>query len=221
MSATSCDLVRQSAPDFALGALTGRERADIVAHLDNCPSCQTVVGEYAIVADSLLELVPEADPAGDVGAPVLAAMRPAARQPRRPRWRHRVATLAAAAIAAIGLATGITVAVVSQGGDGSTPRASSVLRSAPMVGSGNVTVGRVVTTNDRLPTVAVSVDYWLPDGSYQVAARDRAGAATPVGTLDVTNGRGTWTGSTAAADHPVAITLVDESGTVVCEGQLA
>jgi anti-sigma factor RsiW len=216
MSATSCDVVRQSAPDFALGTLTGRERAEMVAHLDDCPSCQTLVGEYASVADSLLELIPEADPAGDVGAPVLAAMRPA----RRPRWRHRVAALAAAAIIAIATATGITVAFRGQGDDSSTPRASSVLRSAPMVGSGNVTVGRVVTTNDRPPTLAVSVDYWLPDGSYQVAARDRVGAATPVGSLDVTNGRGTWTGSTAAADHPVAITLVDQLGNFVCEGRL-
>jgi hypothetical protein len=216
MSAKSCDLVRQSAPDFALGALTGRERAEMVAHLDDCPSCQTLVGEYASVADSLLELIPEADPAGDVGAPVLVAMRPA----RRPRWRHRVAALAAAAIIAVAAATGITVAFRGQGDDRSTPRASSVLRSAPMVGSGNVTVGRVVTTNDRPPTLAVSVDYWLPDGSYQVAARDLAGAATPVGSLDVTNGRGTWTGSTAAADHPVAITLVDQSENVVCEGRL-
>jgi Putative zinc-finger len=216
MSATSCDVVRQSAPDFALGTLTGRERAEMVAHLDDCPSCQTLVGEYASVADSLLELIPEADPAGDVGAPVLAAMRPA----RHPRWRHRVAALAAAAIIAIATATGITVAFRGLGDDSSTPRASSVLRSAPMVGSGNVTVGRVVTTNDRPPTLAVSVDYWLPDGSYQVAARDRVGAATPVGSLDVTNGRGTWTGSTAAADHPVAITLVDQLGNFVCEGRL-
>lgn len=216
MSATSCDVVRQSAPDFALGTLTGRERAEMVAHLDDCQSCQTLVGEYASVADSLLELIPEADPAGDVGAPVLAAMRPA----RHPRWRHRVAALVAAAIIAVATATGITVAFRGQGDDRSTPRASSVLRSAPMVGSGNVTVGRVVTTNDRPPTLAVSVDYWLPDGSYQVAARDRAGAATPVGSLDVTNGRGTWTGSTAAADHPVAITLVDQSENVVCEGRL-
>jgi anti-sigma factor RsiW len=220
MSATSCDLVRESAPDFALGALTGRERADMVAHLDNCPSCQTLVGEYASVADSLLELIPEADPAGDVGAPVLAAMRPA-RLPRRPRWHRRVAALAAAAIIAIAAATGITVAVLGQRDDSNSPRASSALRSAPMIGSGNVTVGRVVTTNDRPPTLAVSVDYWLPDGSYQVAARDRAGAATPAGNLNVTNGRGTWTGSTVVADHPVAITLVDQAGNVVCEGRLS
>ena len=217
MSATSCDLVRQSAPDFALGALTGRERADMVAHLDDCQSCQTLVGEYASVADCLLELIPEADPARDVGAPVLAAMRPA----HHPRWRHRVAALAAAAIVAIGAATGITVVFLGKGGDNSTPRASSALQSAPMVGAGGLTVGRVTTTSQRPPALAVSVDYWLPDGIYQLAARDRAGAATPVGSLEVTNGRGTWTGSASAVEDPAAITLVDQSGNVVCEGRLS
>jgi Putative zinc-finger len=216
MSATSCDLVRQSAPDFALGALTGRERADMVAHLDDCQSCQTLVGEYASVADSLLELIPEADPAGDVGTPVLAAMRPA----RRPLWRHRVAALAAAAIIAIGAATGITVVFLGQGGDSTTPRASSELRSAPMVGAGGLTVGRVTTTSQRPPALAVSIDYWLPDGSYQLAALDHAGAATPVGSLDVTKGRGTWTGSTSTVEDPAAIMLVDQSGNVVCEGRM-
>jgi predicted anti-sigma-YlaC factor YlaD len=216
MSAPSCDTVRESAPNFALGALTGRERAEVIAHLDDCVACQALVGEYASVADALIELIPEAEPPAELAPPVLAAMRPA----RRVRWRRRVAALAAAAIVAIGAATGITLAVVSQAGDGG-PTASPALRSAPMIGSGNLTVGRVVTTNDRPPTVSVSVDYWVPDGSYQLAARDRAGAATPLGTLQVTGGRGTWTGRTPGVDHPVAVSLLDQSGTVVCEGRLA
>ena len=217
MSTTSCDTVRESAPDFALGALTGRERAEMVAHLDDCPACRTLVGEYASVADSLLELIPEAEPTPELAPPVLAAMRPSP----RPRWRQRVIALAAAAIIAICAATGLTVAGVSGGSGGNSSSAAPALRSAPMVGSGNLTVGRVVTTNDRPPTLAVSVDYWLADGSYQLAARNRAGAAASVGALEVTNGRGTWTGRAAALSHPVAVELVDKSGNVVCRGRLA
>src|SRR2546429_5067187 len=84
MSTTSCDTVRESAPDFALGALTGRERAEVVAHLDDCPACQALVGEYASVADTLLELIPEAEPTAKLASPVLAAMRPSP----LPRWRR-------------------------------------------------------------------------------------------------------------------------------------
>ncbi|HEX3669307.1 MAG TPA: zf-HC2 domain-containing protein [Acidimicrobiia bacterium] len=216
MSAPSCDTVREYAPDFALGALTGRERAEVVAHLDDCPACQALVGEYASVADSLLELIPEAEPTAELAPPVLAAMRPSP----QPRWRHRVVALAAAAIIAISGATGLTVALVSRGGGGNSSTAAPALHSAPMVGSGNLTVGRVVSTGDRAPKLAISVDYWVPDGRYQLAARDGRGDSGVVGTLEVSGGRGTWTGRSALS-HPVAVELVDQSGNIVCQGRLA
>ena len=214
MSDATCDVVRECAPDFALGALTGRERADILAHLDRCSSCQTVVGEYASVADALLDLVPEADPPSALAPPVLATLRPALSG----RWRRRVAALASAAIVALSTATGVTWALVAGGSSGSGEHAA--LHSAAMVGSGGLTVGRVVSTGDEPPKLAVSVDYWVADGSYQLTAQDGKGVSVPVGTLDVSGGRGTWTGR-AAVDHPVGVALVDQSGGVVCRGRLA
>jgi len=217
MSTPSCTSVRERAPDLALGALTGPERAEVVAHLDGCPSCQALVGEYASVADSLLDLVPEAQPPTELAAPVLAAMQPA----RHRRRRHRVVALAAAAIIAICAATGLTVTLASGGGGGKSSSAAPMLRSTPMIGSGNVTVGRVVSTRDRPPKLAVSVDYWVPDGHYQLAALDGNGESEPVGVLQVSGGRGTWTGHATAAGHPVAVQLVDHAGNVVCRGRLA
>jgi predicted anti-sigma-YlaC factor YlaD len=215
MNTPSCAGVRERAPDLALGALTGAERADVVAHLDGCASCQALVGEYASVADALLELVPEAEPAAELAPPVLEAMRPS----RRHQFRRRVAALTAAAVIVISAATGLTFALVSTGSGGGSS-AAPALQSAPMRGAGGLTVGRVVTTNERPPTVAVSVDYWVPDGSYQVAVRDQAAGSVPVGTVEVADGRGTWTGSTSPVDHPVAAMLLDQSGQVVCEGRL-
>jgi len=215
MSDATCDVVRECAADFALGALTGRERGELLAHLDHCPSCQSLVGEYAGVADALLDLVPEADPPGELAPPVLATLRPA---PLR-RWRRRVVGLAAAAIVAISTATGVTWALVAGGGGGSGQH--EALHSAAMVGSGGLTVGRVVSTGDQPSKLAVSVDYWVADGSYQLKALDRKGTSVQVGTLQVSGGRGTWTGRVSAGEHAVAVTLVDQSGTVVCRGRLA
>ncbi|HKA93740.1 MAG TPA: zf-HC2 domain-containing protein [Acidimicrobiia bacterium] len=215
MSDVTCDVVRDCAADFALGALTGRERADLLAHLDRCPSCQTLVGEYAGVADALLDLVPEADPPNALAPPVLATLRPA---PLR-RWRRRVVALAAAAIVAISTATGVTWALVAGGDSGSAQHAA--LHSAAMVGSGGLTVGRVVSTEEEHPKLAVSVDYWVADGSYRLQALDGNGSSVPVGTLQVAGGRGTWTGRVASGNHPVAVTLVDPGGSVVCRGPLA
>jgi len=218
MSAPSCTSVRERAPDLALGALTGRERAEVVAHLDGCPSCQALVGEYASVADALLDLVPEAEPGTELAPPVLAAMQPV----RHRRRRRRVAALVAAATLAITAGTGLTLALVARDGSGSASTATtSALRSAPMVGAGDVTVGRVVSTGDRPPKLAVSVDYWVPDGHYQLAALDGSGGAKPVGVLEVSGGRGTWSGRATPVDRPVAVQLVDQAGNVVCRGQLA
>jgi len=218
MSTPSCAGVRERAPDLALGALTGPERAEVVAHLDGCPSCQALVGEYASVADALLDLAPEAEPASELAPPVLGAMQPA----RHRRRRHRVAALVAAATLALTAGTGLTVALVARDGSGSASTATtSALRSAPMVGAGDVTVGRVVSTGDRPPKLAVSVDYWVPDGHYQLAALDGNGGTEPVGSLQVSGGRGAWTGRTTSVGHPVAVELVDQSGNVVCRGRLA
>ena len=95
------------------------------------------------------------------------------------------------------------------------------LKAGAPVSMAGVTVGRVVSTGDRPLKLAVSVDYWVPDGHYQLAARNRAGEADPVGTLEVTNGRGTWTGSTPAVPHPVEVELVDQGGNIACRGRLA
>jgi Putative zinc-finger len=216
MSAPGCAHVRERAPDFALGAVTGPERAEVLAHLDGCPSCRALVGEYASVADALLELVPEAEPAAELASPVLEAIR----SPRRNPLRRRVAALVAAAALVITAGTGLTVALVARDGSGGSTTASA-LRSAPMVGAGDVTVGRVAFTSDRHPKLAVSVDYWVPDGSYQLTALDGNGDSEPVGTLQVSGGRGTWTGRASPLDRPVAVALVDQAGNVVCEGRLA
>ena len=77
-----------------------------------------------------------------------------------------------------------------------------------------------MSTGDRPPKLAVSVDYWVPDGRYLLAAADGNGDSVPMGTLLVSGGRGTWTGHTKAVERPVAVALVDQSGTVVCRGEL-
>ncbi len=212
----SCADVQERAPDLAFGTLTGRERAEVVAHLDGCASCQALVGEYASVADALLGLAPEAEPPVALAPPVLEAIRP----PRR--RRRRVTALVAAAALALTAGTGLTVALVAhEGGGGGSTAAAPTLRSAPMVGAGDLTVGRVVSTGDRPPKLAVSVDYWVPDGRYQLSARDPSGASKPVGTLAVSGGRGTWTGRAGGLSHPVSVELVDQSGHLVCQGRLA
>ena len=45
-----CVEVRERAPDLALGALNGAERALVLAHLETCGACRELVDELASVA---------------------------------------------------------------------------------------------------------------------------------------------------------------------------
>ncbi|MBV8949360.1 MAG: zf-HC2 domain-containing protein [Actinobacteria bacterium] len=216
MSRATCDGVRGQVPDFALGTLTGRERAEMIEHLDGCPACQALVGEYTSVADALLDLIPEAEPGADIGTAVFAAMR----TPARARRRHRVVALVAAAIIVIGATAGIGIALVPRDSGGHGVASAPTLRSSPMVGSGDITVGRIVTSARAPRAITVSINYWLTDGSYALAARNRAGEASLVGQLQIKQGRGSWTGNIPERSHPVAVMLVDKLGNVTCEGQL-
>ena len=46
------------AAGLALGALTGRERAGAVAHLEKCPACRAHVQDLTRTATQLLALLP-------------------------------------------------------------------------------------------------------------------------------------------------------------------
>jgi anti-sigma-K factor RskA len=58
----SCDEFAEVAAEFALGVLTGRERAAALAHLNGCESCREQVRELTMAGDELLALLPPAEP---------------------------------------------------------------------------------------------------------------------------------------------------------------
>jgi hypothetical protein len=68
-------------------------------------------------------------------------------------------------------------------------------------------------------SVAVSVDYAIPSGRYAVQVTPTRGPATAIGTIDVADGLGTWTGHSADPLRAGArIALVDAGGNEVCHG---
>ncbi len=48
--------------ELALGALTGRERAAALVHLDRCAACQESVRQLAETGEKLLRLLPAREP---------------------------------------------------------------------------------------------------------------------------------------------------------------
>lgn len=58
----NCGEMADVATEMALGALTGRGRAEAVAHLEACGTCQEAVRLLLAMADRLPELLPACDP---------------------------------------------------------------------------------------------------------------------------------------------------------------
>lgn len=103
MSRLTCDETRELAPELALGVIAGDERARVLGHVASCPACRRYVASLAEVADSLLLLAPEHEPAAGFESTVLSRMRAPSR--RRP------ARLLAAAVTLLFVAAGAAGAV--------------------------------------------------------------------------------------------------------------
>jgi hypothetical protein len=99
---------------------------------------------------------------------------------------------------------------------------SSVPSAAPVAvtmqgGAADTPVGWAYVSGGH--GVAISVDYGLGTGSYTVRAQPAGGDSSALGTMQVTNGRGSWTGH--SDDRLIAgsrIALVDAAGVEVCRG---
>lgn len=214
MSALDCSQVRELAPEFALGVLDGDARADIVAHIDRCAGCRSLVTELSETADALVLLAPEAEPPPGFERRVVARITDGR---RRSRWRTTklVALVAAAAV----IVSVVTVRVIdSARSDGST---AAAVATVPMVGDNGIAVGQVkVVDHAGTVSLAVAVRYALPDGDYRVVLAPQSTPREVLGTMTVSDGKGVWAGTGRHDGRPAALELVDDAGTVTCSAEL-
>jgi Putative zinc-finger len=218
VSALSCAEVRELAPELALGILGGAERAEVVLHVNGCARCQAYVAELTEAADAIPQLAPEAEPPPGFEVRVLHRLGERERRTRR-RW---FAT--AAAVAAGAMIVSITAVRVIESNDAPTVAATGTTHvlSEPVAvamegGALGVPAGWAFVNDHH--GVAVSVDYGIESGRYAVEVTPMRGSPAAIGTIDIKNGRGSWTGRSA---DPLAagarIALVDTGGAEVCHG---
>ena len=82
------------AAELALGVLTGRERAQALAHLDHCVSCREEVRALTATGEGLLGLLPSVEPPAGFEARVMDRLGLAAPAPdpaSHARWTSRLA----------------------------------------------------------------------------------------------------------------------------------
>ena len=214
MSALECTDVREVAAEFAFGLLDGETRADVVLHVDRCPTCRALVTELSETADSVVLLAPEAEPPSGFEQRVVGALLGSR---RRERWRTVKLVAAVAAAAVIVSVVAVRVIDGSRTAEVATPAVATV----PMVGDNGARVGQVeVVDNGTFADVALTVDYALPDGAYRVVLAPDATDRQVLGTMTVAGGRGAWQGTTSLDQGPTALELVDAAGDVPCSARL-
>ena len=154
-----CEQYENELAELALGVLTGRERARVLAHVESCPRCAEELEVLSRTADTVVMAAPEMEPPLGFEVRLFERMgvtdvRRRRRRLRPSRWVPAVVGVAAAALA-LGLGLSLTsspaptVAAHSQG-----PRQ---VVTAALVSNGK-TVGHVTTVGGAHPWMSMTLD---------------------------------------------------------------
>lgn len=204
-----CDELLAMAPDIALDALTGAERAAALGHLAGCEPCRALVADLAVVADALLLIAPSVEPPPGFESRVLGRLiAPPVSSRRRWTW-----VAAAAAVAAL-LGVGVGYAIADR------PPTRSLPAAAVLHGRDGAVSGTVVLADgpDRMTCVFEDPDF---GGAYSVEVVLANGDVTNIGEFSAHGAPWSWT-----VDLPVgaadvrAVRVLDDRGVLRASAEL-
>ena len=224
LNGMSCAEFHDSAAELALGVLTGRERAEALAHLDYCEACREHVRSLTVTSEKMLGLLPTAEPPAVFETRVMdrlgltaPAAQPLRHRRRRPAWGHGFSPRRALAAAAVVVA----LLGAALGGWGlhatATPAASSALTTGKMIATDDHSqVGQVFVYNGETRWMYMSVDMESGNDTVICQLVGANGHITTVGSFRLTDGYGSWGSPAWTGDGPpVGARLVTANGTVL------
>jgi len=200
--------------ELALGVLDGRQRADVLAHVDSCPGCRRDLAAMGEVADRLVALVPSAEPPAGFETKVLRRL-----APRRDAAGRLPTAARLGAAAAVAVAVGVGGWAVGQA-TGSQPEPAAArlgghIEATAFVADGRP-AGQVIAYGGSDPWVAMAVDTDLGNRTIRCEVLQRDGRVRSVGTFALTDGYGYWSTATGIRPSSIAgVRLVDSTGQAV------
>lgn len=208
----SCQQCRDHAAELALGVLCGRQRAEVLAHLHRCGSCEDLVSELAGTVDRLIELVPGAEPpAGFEQRVITAVIAPS--PPARGRWMAAAAVVLSVALAAAGWMVGRATHEMPPPATDAQVGVRTVMFT-PLTAEGRqVGQAYVYPGHPSWMYVLVDTDNAAASSTVDCELIHRDGSRVRLGTFSVTQGYSGW-GVPAPIDPPTlaAIRLVSSDG---------
>ncbi|MEV5954199.1 zf-HC2 domain-containing protein [Streptomyces sp. NPDC051987] len=234
-----CARLREVGAELALGVLPGRERAEAVAHLDECAACREYVRQLTGIGDRLIGLLPESTPPPGFASRVARSLaeqaggpqgsRPTRAAPGRRSRVRRVRLRLAAAAAALAVALGFAGWAIGTAVEGAVTASAPAIESEPVLvgdmipAGGGQPVGEVYAHPGSPAWMFVSVT--LPgaphDGKVTCLLERADGTTTRVGDFPLRAGRGDW-GVAVPVDltRYSAARLASPDGTVLATAHL-
>jgi hypothetical protein len=249
LSDMGCEEFAASVAELALGVLTGRERAEALAHLDRCDACRENVRQLTMTGEELLGLLPAAEPPSgfenrvmqrlNLEPPVFeSAAGPASERAEPEGARRELASQKKASRRLWGglvgrsrrmlTAAAVLVAVIAAGLGGwgmraaTTSPAKSPMSSAEMLTASHDSVGEIYYHGGSSQWLYMSVDMDWGNGTVicQVVGQD--GHVTTLGHFWVVDGYGNWGSPYPAGNGALASArLVSTNGTVLATATFA
>ncbi len=219
-----CSGAESMLDELALDVLPGDRRAELLAHVEQCPNCRHLLDELSETADALLLGAPATAPSAGFDDRVLASIAGARNRGRGRAGRARQVRLPVAAVAAavvallmVGGLGGALIGRSSDGGGGSGRR----FRTVDLIAAGGADVGDVSTYYGRSPWYFMQLKSALPDGTYQCILELDDGRSIPLGRVQTVGGQGGW-GDRVSVDagHATLARLVDSRGNTVATARL-
>ena len=199
----TCAAVAGDLAELALGTLSGRERAGVIAHLERCERCAAELDRLTGAVDAVALLAPEVDPPAGFASRTVRAM--AANEGRR--HVRPLAAAVAACVVALGVGVGVGALATHPG-----QRSTSEMIDAALV-SPNGIHGQVVLSKGPTAWLLLALDDAPIRGTVTCTVTLRDGSVRSVGTFAVHPGYDAWTGWVdAPATEVKTVNVYDSSG---------
>ena len=223
-----CGRYAEEIAELALGISTGRQRAQALAHLEECPRCHAEMEQLSLAADSLLEVVPGIEP--PLGFEVRLMERlGAGRAPRHSVRRHWLAWRSSLGLACLALlvvlGAGVGAGWLVRGGPqpsrssfGTAPGGRA--ETASLVAAGR-NIGDVTVYSGRTTWLFMSLDYGSWSGKASCEVRLAGGKTMLLGTFWLDNGYGAWGVTLAPGTGRIQSASVLSDGGVLASADFA
>ena len=214
-----CEAVQDELAELALGAVSGRRRAELLEHTGSCPRCLAELERLSIVADTLLQLAPRAEPPLGFEMRLAQRLQASAGTHRADRSR-RLAALCAAAVVTLVFGFGLGALVVHRSGDSQVGSATANLTAAKLSSHGQV-LGEVMISAGKPAWMFMTVDAGAWSGKVTCEVTLADGKVDVTGVFDLAGGYGAWGALlTAPAGQVRSARLGTAEGTVLASAQL-